>query len=53
MGPRPRSLSGAPESVLKPEAKVRVDLRAALQRNKVVLATFEAFSPSHRREIVE
>ena len=29
------------------------DLAAALKRNKKALATFERFSPSHRREYVE
>jgi hypothetical protein len=29
------------------------DLRAALRKNRKALATFEAFSPSHRREYVE
>jgi len=32
---------------------VPADLAAALKKNKKALATFEAFSPSHRREYVE
>jgi uncharacterized protein YdeI (YjbR/CyaY-like superfamily) len=37
----------------KPEAKVPDDLQAALNSNRKALATFEEFSPSHRREYVE
>ena len=39
----------------KPKAAVKVpdDLVAALKRNKKARATFEGFSPSHRREYVE
>src|SRR5262245_2395265 len=42
-----------PKREKKPEAEVPADLQAALQRNKKALATFEAFSPSHRREYIE
>jgi uncharacterized protein YdeI (YjbR/CyaY-like superfamily) len=42
-----------PKREKKPEAEVPADLLAALKRNKKALATFEAFSPSHRREYVE
>jgi uncharacterized protein YdeI (YjbR/CyaY-like superfamily) len=39
----------------KPKSPVKVpdDLAAALRRNKKAGATFEGFSPSHRREYVE
>lgn len=37
----------------KPEAKVPPDLAAALKKNKAAAATFEQFSPSHRREYVD
>jgi uncharacterized protein YdeI (YjbR/CyaY-like superfamily) len=42
-----------PKRKPKPEAKVPADLLAALKKNKKALATFEGFSPSHRREYVE
>lgn len=42
-----------PRAPKKPEAEVPPDFRAALRKNKKALATFEAFSPSHRREYVE
>ena len=42
-----------PKAKKRPEVKVPDDLRAALRKNKKALATFEAFSPSHRREYVE
>jgi uncharacterized protein YdeI (YjbR/CyaY-like superfamily) len=42
-----------PKRKPKPEAKVPADLSAALKKNKKALATFEGFSPSHRREYVE
>ncbi len=37
----------------KPAPKTPVDLDAALARNAKARTTFEAFSPSHRREYVE
>jgi uncharacterized protein YdeI (YjbR/CyaY-like superfamily) len=37
----------------KPEAKVPAELKAALAKNRKAVATWEAFSPSHRREYVE
>jgi len=37
----------------KPEVKVPKDLAAALSKNKKARATFDGFSPSHRREYVE
>lgn len=37
----------------KPPVEVPDDLAAALARNRKARATFEAFSPSHRREYVE
>jgi uncharacterized protein YdeI (YjbR/CyaY-like superfamily) len=37
----------------KPEAEVPADLTAALKKNKAAAATFQAFSPSCRREYVE
>jgi len=37
----------------KPALAVPVDLTAALKKNKKAAATFESFSPSHRREYVE
>jgi uncharacterized protein YdeI (YjbR/CyaY-like superfamily) len=42
-----------PKKAKKPERAVPDDFRAALKKNKKALATFEAFSPSHRREYVE
>lgn len=35
------------------EIAVPTDLTAALKQNKKALATFEAFSPSHKREYIE
>jgi uncharacterized protein YdeI (YjbR/CyaY-like superfamily) len=37
----------------KPAAKVPPDLLAALKKNAKARATFEQFSPSHRREYIE
>ncbi|GGB06555.1 YdeI/OmpD-associated family protein [Puia dinghuensis] len=37
----------------KPELPVPPELTAALKKNKKAQATFEAFSPSHRREYIE
>ena len=37
----------------KKEAKTPDDLAAALKKNKKAAATFENFSPSHRREYIE
>lgn len=37
----------------KPPVKVPDDLMVALKKSKKALATFEGFSPSHRREYVE
>jgi uncharacterized protein YdeI (YjbR/CyaY-like superfamily) len=37
----------------KPELAVPPDLRAALKKDKKASATFQAFSPSHRREYIE
>ncbi len=37
----------------KPALEVPPDLAAALKKNKVAAATFEKFSPSHRREYIE
>ena len=37
----------------KPEVAIPEDLAAALKRNKKARATFEDFSPSHRREYVD
>ncbi len=44
-----------PERVKKPPKPVVVpdDLAARLKRNKKAQATFEAFSPSHKREYIE
>ena len=42
-----------PKKEKKPEIEVPDYLLAALKKNKKALATFEAFSPSHRREYVE
>ena len=42
-----------PKRAAKKPATVPPDLRAALKTNKKALATFEAFSPSHKREYVE
>ncbi|MBE7491138.1 MAG: YdeI/OmpD-associated family protein [Planctomycetes bacterium] len=43
----------APAARAKPEVKPPKDLLAALNRNKTAKATFEGFSPSHRREYVQ
>jgi uncharacterized protein YdeI (YjbR/CyaY-like superfamily) len=37
----------------KPEAEVPAELAAALKKNKAAMLTFQAFSPSGRREYVE
>ena len=37
----------------KPPVQVPADLAKALRSNRKALATFEGFSPSHRREYVE
>ena len=37
----------------KPPAKVPADLSAALKKNAKAAATFEDFSPSHKREYIE
>src|SRR5205814_6811242 len=37
----------------KPEAKVPPDLAAALKKDRKAAATFDNFSPSHRREYVQ
>ena len=37
----------------KPELPVPPELTAALKKNKKAQATFEGFSPSHRREYIE
>ena len=37
----------------KPELEIPDDLLAALKKDKKALATFESFSPSHKREYVE
>jgi uncharacterized protein YdeI (YjbR/CyaY-like superfamily) len=42
-----------PKKEKKPEVEIPDDFHAALKKNKKALATFEAFSPSHRREYVE
>ena len=43
----------APQKKTKPELKVPDYFMAALKKNKKALATFEAFSPSHKRDYVE
>jgi uncharacterized protein YdeI (YjbR/CyaY-like superfamily) len=43
----------APRRPRKPEAKVPPDLTAALRKDARARATFEAFSPSRRRDYVE
>lgn len=51
--------AGAPSSgprktsAPKPPPEIPADLAAALQQNAAARRTFEAFSPSHRREYVE
>ena len=49
--------AGVKSPARKPKAKkplaVPADFMAALKKNKVALATFENFSPSHKREYVE
>jgi uncharacterized protein YdeI (YjbR/CyaY-like superfamily) len=42
-----------PKKEKKPEIKVPDYFLAALKKNKKALATFEGFSPSHRRDYVE
>lgn len=42
-----------PKAAPKPPAKAPADLLAALKKNKKAQATFDAFSPSARREYVE
>jgi uncharacterized protein YdeI (YjbR/CyaY-like superfamily) len=42
-----------PKKAVKPEAVVPAELKAALSKNKKARASFDAFSPSHRREYVE
>ena len=42
-----------PKKAPKPEAKVPVELAAALKKNQPAAAQFEKFPPSHRREYVE
>ena len=42
-----------PKRLPKKEAKTPADLAAALTKNKKAAATFENFSPSHRREYIE
>src|SRR5207249_2267326 len=42
-----------PKRTPKKEAKTPDDLAAALKKNKKAAATFENFSPSHRRESIE
>ena len=46
------SIARKPKSVPKP-VKVPADLTKALQKSAQARATFEAFSPSHKREYVE
>ena len=41
-----------PKRTPKKEAKTPDDLAAALKKNKKAAATFEVFSPSHRREYI-
>jgi uncharacterized protein YdeI (YjbR/CyaY-like superfamily) len=42
-----------PKAAPKKDLPVPAALTAALKKNKKALATFEAFSPSHRREYIE
>src|SRR6185436_9910673 len=42
-----------PARARKPELVVPADLAAAVKKNKKAQATFDQFSPSHRREYVE
>jgi uncharacterized protein YdeI (YjbR/CyaY-like superfamily) len=42
-----------PKKAVKPPVVVPADFAAAVKKNKKAHATFEAFSPSHRREYVE
>lgn len=44
---------GRRSSDSKPEPAVPEDLAAALEKSGAALATFEGFSPSHRREYIE
>lgn len=48
-----KSPMSRPKGPKKPEAKVPPDLAASLKKNAKARATFEGFSPSHRREYVE
>jgi uncharacterized protein YdeI (YjbR/CyaY-like superfamily) len=41
------------KTTAKPAARPPADLLSALKKNRKALATFEAFSPSHRREYIE
>jgi uncharacterized protein YdeI (YjbR/CyaY-like superfamily) len=43
----------ASKKVVKPPPQAPADLLAALKKNKKALATFEAFSPSCKREYIE
>lgn len=42
-----------PELPRRPAAKAPTDFLAALRKNKKALATYEGFSPSHKREYVD
>ena len=42
-----------PKSAAKPPLKVPADFQAALTKSRKAAATFEGFSPSHRREYIE
>ena len=42
-----------PAKPRKPPAKLPTDLKNALAKNKKAMATYEGFSPSHKREYVE
>ncbi len=44
---------GRDTSVRKPEAKVPPDLAAAIKKNRKAQSTFDAFSPSKRRDYIE
>jgi uncharacterized protein YdeI (YjbR/CyaY-like superfamily) len=43
----------APKARVPGAVTVPADLAAALRRNRKARASFEAFSPSHRREYIE
>lgn len=47
------NIPARPKAKPKPALPVPVDLAAALGKNKAAAATFEKFSPSHRREYIE